>query len=289
MNCSSGCAAWATLGSARVLETANAGIRVLLAAVLSRLAFLPPALTLSILATALAVVLLLVVRVVSAPAKIAQAKREIAAGLYELRLFSQEPRALWSAQRAVIAAQARYLRHSALPLALSIVIVVPAMAHLDPYFYSAGTGRTLVAATLDTRSVERPDIRLEPAQNEVRVEDATWLPATARLLWNVSSPGNDPRDLALRSGRGPSVTIPFVAGSRFTARPPVRQRPGFVSQLLEPGAPPLPDDSGLSRIEIAYSTMPVDVLGWSVPWEVVFVAALFVAMAGLRRPFGVEF
>jgi hypothetical protein len=251
---------------------------------------LPPVVALAPLAIVPALVILWLTRLSTSPARLVAAKRQIAAGLYELRLFRHDPAALWKAQRALIAAQLRYLRYSLLPLVIAIPLVTLVIGHLEPYF---GTGalspghRTIVAAVLTATGNNRPAWSLR-GPSPVTIDEAVWLPATRTLLWQVEATAPGRYELTLDAGNGAPVPIVFVAGPGMLARVAARSQASFYDRLVAPAATPLPAAAGIERIEVDYPRADLDVLGLNVPWEAAFFVLLFAAILVLRAPMGVE-
>ena len=60
-----------------------------------------------------------------------------------------------------------------------------------------------------------------------------------------------------------------------------------MDQLLYPSEPPLPADSVLSSLTVAYPDGNVDVFGWQVHWMIVYFALSIAFAFALRKPFGV--
>jgi hypothetical protein len=273
------------------VEIINGPIRLALDGALRIFAPLPPVLTLALLTIVPAIVILLLMRLPPSPARLVAAKRQVAGGLYELRLFRHDPSALWKAQRSLIAAQLRYLRYSLLPLVIAIPLVTLVIGHLEPYF---GTGapppdhRTIVAAVLSASDNSRPAWSLR-GPSAVTIGEAVWLPATRTLMWEVGATATGRYELTLDAGTGaPPVPIVFVAGPGLLARVAVRSQAAFYDRLLAPAAPPLPAAAGIERIEVDYPRARLDVLGFGVPWELAFFVLLFAAILVLRAPMGVE-
>ena len=73
---------------------------------------------------------------------------------------------------------------------------------------------------------------------------------------------------------------------------PTRPDSSFLAQLEWPSEKPLPSDSGLHEITLAYPDGDVSLAGWHFEWRyawmvVFFVLTMVVAIA-LRGPLGVE-
>lgn len=62
---------------------------------------------------------------------------------------------------------------------------------------------------------------------------------------------------------------------------------GLLDQLLYPSEPPLPDDSHIAAMTLAYPEPGIDVAGWRGHWTVIYVALSMGCVFALARRFGV--
>jgi hypothetical protein len=95
---------------------------------------MPALLSLSAISLVTAIVLLLVVRRTSDQRRIAAVKRDIRAGLFEIRLFNDDLRAILRAQGEILRHNLTYLRLSAVPLLWVLVPLVLLMGQLQAYY-----------------------------------------------------------------------------------------------------------------------------------------------------------
>ena len=97
------------------------------------LSFLPPLVPLALLSALAGVGILLVFRKTSDPMRIRSVKRLLQAHLLEMRLFRDEPRVVWKAQKALLLRNAQYV---ALMLRPALWVALPLMLlffHLEAF------------------------------------------------------------------------------------------------------------------------------------------------------------
>src|SRR6476646_2835606 len=89
---------------------------------------------LTVMALVTAIAVLFVVKATSSQSRIARVKREIVAGLFEMRLFAGDPRAVLRAQGGILANHARYLGLWLVPMLWLASPFVLLASQLQPYF-----------------------------------------------------------------------------------------------------------------------------------------------------------
>jgi hypothetical protein len=248
-----------------------------------------PLLSLAGISLATAMVLLVAVRVTSDQARLAAVKRDIRAGLFEIRLFNDDLRAILRAQGEILRHNLTYLRLSAVPLLWVFLPLVIVMGQLQAcYGYDGlhpGTP-ALVKAELTEAAGEMPDVRLA-APAGVRIETpAVWIPSLRETVWRIvaEEPGEHELTIAVD---GTATTKRVRVGTDLARRSPYRLQPGILNWLLYPAETALPGDSPVRSIEVAYPTRAIVVLGWDLHWMVVFFVLTLGFAFLLRRPFGV--
>jgi hypothetical protein len=283
------------------MEALNSILRAAFDALLQPLAGLGPAVGVALVSALAAVLALLAFRRFSDQPALAVVKRQVHAGLLELRLFADDPPVLLAVQRDLLRHNLRYLRLSLLPLAVMLVPFVLAVAHLQSHWGYRGLapGETaLVEVELDPswRSLPggaatgagRPDLRIE-VPSGLRVETpGVWSPARRLLTWRLAvvAPG---RHTVTLSWAGTAYRKSLDAGERAAWRSPFRRRPAFLDQLLYPAEPPLPAAGPLRAITVTCPPAQLTILGLSAHWLVWFFVLTMAFALALRRRLGVTF
>src|SRR5439155_14898969 len=124
----------------------DAGLDALFDALLRPLAPLPPLASLTLVSLLTAVVMLLLVRRTSNQQALDRVKRRIHASLFEIRLFNDDLRAIFRAQRDMLRENVTYLRLSLAPMLWMIVPFVLVIAQLQFQYGYDGleTGRPVL-------------------------------------------------------------------------------------------------------------------------------------------------
>jgi hypothetical protein len=269
------------------MEVINSLARVIAGQIVRPVAGLPAVVGLAGASAVLALVLLVVFRATSDQGRLARAKRRVQAGLFELRLFREDPMTILSVQRDLLAAQGEYLRSSIFPLLVASPILAAAAGHVQAYFGFAPLvpGQPIVvSAILASTSApsRRPAIELR-VPDGLQAGPAVWSPGLRRLTWVVRAAR--PGAFVLRFAQdGREDEKRLVVGPGVRARSPVRAHPGLFTQVLYPAEPPLPANGSIARIEVDYRDASVDVFRWRMHWAVVFVALIVASIIVLRRP-----
>lgn len=257
------------------MELINRAVGGLLDAALSPFQSLPPIVGLAVVSLVVAIAMLLVVRATSNQRAIIEVKRRIQAGLFEIRLFNDDVRALYS-MRDVLRHNLTYLRLSLAPLPWVIVPLTFLIAHLQFYYGYAGlapgqsavlTAHVKEAALSSSGSA--PAIAVE-APAGLRVETPLlWIPQQREAAWRIGidEPGNYEIIVTLE---GQSVTKRVRVADAIGWRTPGRFETGFLNQVLYPAEPPIDPEVHIAAIEIAYPEREVSVLGYPVDWMVAF-------------------
>jgi len=265
---------------------------------------LSPIVGLSVASLLTAAAMLLVFRATSDQRRIEQVKRAMVAALFEIRLFNDDLPALFRAQGEMLRQNAAYVRLSLVPMLWMIVPIVLVVAQLEFRYGYAGLtpGQPVLvkaqlrhapatntdAAPAAGEASSAPAATLE-APNEVRVlTSAVWFPATQELVWQVTP--NTPGEFVLnaRIGSG-TFTKTLEATDHVVRRSPLRVSPGLVDQFLYPAEPPLPVSADVASISVAYPARAIRILGWDMPWIVVYFGLSMAFALLLRKPLGVAF
>ena len=115
---------------------------------------------------------------------------------------------------------------------------------------------------------------------------AVWIPTERELAWRLRAKEWGDYELKLRLGdREYSKTA--QVSEEVRRRSPERLEAGFWNELLYPAEPPLPKESPLASIALAYPEDAVSVFGWHVNWLVAFFVLSVAIAFALRSRMGV--
>jgi hypothetical protein len=238
--------------------------------------------------------LLLLFKQTSNQPALVRAKRQIHAGLFELRLFQESPRLMLRASVDLFRQQGRYLRHAFVPFLWAVLPLSLLVAHLQAHYGYEGLvpgTRTIVKVRLkaDGARVDpaiRPSLALD-APAGLRVETpCVWTPSLREGAWRIVADRPGDYDLRLRWD-GHVITKHVRVSSRVAARSPVRPAEGVWDEWWHPAEAPLPADLAIEAIEVAYPSRSIDVFHLGMPWSVVFLLLTSVFMLLGRSVVGV--
>jgi hypothetical protein len=235
---------------------------------------------------------LLVFKWASNQRSLAAAKRGIHAAIFEMRLFSDDLRALLSAQGDVLRYTLRYLRFSLVPTAWLLVPVLLLMLHLEFYFGYTGLTvgqRALVKVTFDSAAAAQRagEARVSlDAPDSIEIETpAVVIPSQKEVVWRIRPRAEGAYEVRIHVGRSVLSKI-LVVSDAIVRRSPVRPNAG-MAQLLNPSEQPVPSGSGVAAITIIYPERAFDVAGWKIDWAYVYLALTLIFAVALRSVFGV--
>lgn len=261
---------------------------------------LPPLASLSAVSLLTALGMLLVFKATSNQKRIAEVKRRIHAGLFEIRLFNDDLTSIFRAQTEILRHDLTYLRLSLVPMLWMIVPVVLVLAQLQSYYgYRAlqpgdralfkvelrdGWERNAAPGTLE--GVARPAVDLETPAGLRAETPAVWIPSLQELAWRIAADHRGEFEVEVKIA-GESYTKKVLVSKALLRRSPVRQLSGLRNQLLHPAEDPLPKSSPIRSITVTYADADVGVFGWRLHWLVVFFALSIVFALALRGRFKV--
>ena len=235
-------------------------------------------------------------------------KRQIHASIYEIRLFSDDFRAIMGAQFRILGHNLRYLGLSLVPVVWMIIPFVLVVAQMQFHYGYSGLepGETAILKVVlkenasiptgtagaggaagfssagpgDAITVEVPaGVRLDSEQ--------LWIPELNEVDWRIEAVEAGNFELVVRAGVD-SYTKSVRVSDHVVRRSPIRHSGGFLDSLLYPAERPLPSDAPIESISIIYPEPGISVFGWEINWLILFIILLIAIAFALRKPFGVQ-
>jgi len=251
-----------------------------------------PLVGLTLVSLPISIGMLLVFKRTSAQDRLADVKRRIHAGLFEIRLFNDDLRAIMGAQFEILRANLTYLRLSLLPMIWVIPPLTLVIAQLQFHYGYGGLepGRQALLEVEVSPAVaasgSRPSASLEVPEG-LRVETPPlWIPSRSQLAWRLAAERGGDYAVTVHVGDATETkSVRVVDG--VVRRSPIRVGGNLLDQLLYPAEPPLPGDSAIRSISLSYPERDVDVFGWRLHWMIVFFVLTLVFAFALRGPLGV--
>jgi uncharacterized membrane protein (DUF106 family) len=229
--------------------------------------------------------------------RIAEVKRRIYAGLFEIRLFNDDLRAIMRAQKDILGHVLHYQALALKPMIFILPPLVLVMVQLHQFYGFKGLvpgEELMLTVELDPEALtteQRPDVELVLPAGIHAVMGPVWIPSLAQLSWRLGV--DDWGDYELNIGvDGTRTTKQLRATDRLVRLSPERPPRSFVDQLEWPSEPPLDPEGPVHSITASYRDGAVSLLGWnfewSFAWMVVFFVFTMVVALVLRKPMGVE-
>jgi hypothetical protein len=275
-----------------LVATLNRAFGALLERLLIPLDRLAPIAGLATVSALVAVGMLFAFKATSDQKRITEVKRSIQAGLFEMRLFSDDPRTILQAQGDILRATWMYLRLSAVPLLWMILPLVLVTEHLQSHYGYQGLemgGSALVKVLMKPGSESQARSLVLVLPSGLRVETPMiWSPATREAAWRITADRDGDYVLTVALG-GARFTKTVLVSNAVGRRSPLRPEPGILNQLFYPSEPPLPADAPIGSIAVTYRQGYVPVAGWDIHWLTAFFIVSLIAAVLLKRRFRVTF
>ncbi len=279
----------------RALAAVNAAATWAFDAAFALLAAAPPLVSLVLVSLVTAVVMLFVVARTSDQPRMAATKRAMHAGLFEIRLFNDDPVAMLRAVGGLLWQNARYLRLSLVPLLWMAMPLVIVIAQLQAFYGYAGLvpGQPVLlkaemerpaGAATSAASTAVPVLEAPP---EIRVETgAVQLAGSGAVLWRIVPLSAGDFTVTLRTGDHAATKTVHVSGA-VARRSPLRVAHGVIDLLLYPSEPPLDASGPVTAISLTYPEPGLDALGFRVHWLIVFMVVSMAGAFALAKRLGV--
>ncbi|MCU1235943.1 MAG: hypothetical protein JWP63_3910 [Candidatus Solibacter sp.] len=270
------------------MDLINSAINFLLQLYYSAFSWAPPALGLTVLSALVGVGMLWVFGKTSDQKRMKAVKNKVWAALFELRVYVDEPRVTWRAQKSLFTANLRYMALALKPALFMIVPMGLLLLHLEAFY-----GRTplpvghevivTMGMSPDWNSespvpqlTAPPEVRVtSPAVRAIPAREVSWRiepvsPVSGNLNFVV-----DGQSIAKRIEAGPRRR--FVPGKSVSST---------VQALWSPDEKQI-TSSKVQWIEIRYPEASLPIFGVHWNWLVwFFVVSLVVALL-LKKHFGV--
>lgn len=257
---------------------------------LAPFATLPTWVGLLVVSLVAAIFMLIVFKHTSNQERLEVVKRKIHAGIFEIRLFNDDMRAIFRAQWEILRHNLSYLRLSIVPMIWILPPLALGIAQLQ-FHYGYETPALGVPLLLE---VEMGDDVVDAPALELRTPDGVrvdtpglWSKSRHEMTWRVVPEKTGEFELEIGVPGGETVKKVLAVPERITQISPVRQEPGFWNQLLYPVEDPIPTETGIREIRLQIRDGEVPFLGISLHWMIWFFALSIVFAFALRKPLGV--
>jgi uncharacterized membrane protein (DUF106 family) len=229
--------------------------------------------------------------------RIAEVKRRIFAGLFEIRLFNDDLRAIMRAQGEILRHVLHYQALALKPMIFILPPLVLVMVQLHQFYGFRGLRpgeEVLLTVQLASESVEagrRPEFSIEAPPGIHAAMEPVWVPSLHQITWRLEVDDWGDWDLAINVD-GARFSKIVRATEELVRLSPERPSDSFFGQLEWPSEQPLDEGGPVHSMTLGYAEGSVGILGWDFEWAfawmvVFFVLTMVVALV-LRKPMGVE-
>ncbi len=271
------------------MTAVNSFLRSVFDAVLSPFSGLHPMIGIALLSLIIGIGILLVYKKTSNQEKLGAVKRKIHAGLFEIRLFNDDFRAILRGVGDILRHNLSYVGLSFVPLVWMIVPLVLVIAQLQfHYGYQGLEPGAQALVEVEIEAEDRPQLQLEAPQGLKIEAGPMWIPAKGEMSWRISAVERGDYDLSLNLN-GETVTKSVRVTDDIVRISPNRLEKGFFNQLLYPAEDPLPDSTPIRAINVSYPAGNAGIEGWEseITWMLFFFLLSIVFAFALRKPFNV--
>ena len=237
--------------------------------------------------------MLVVLKYTSNQEKLDAVKRKIHAGLFEIRLFNDDLRAILRAQWDILRHNVSYLGLWLVPLLIMTVPLILIVGQLHFHYGYRGFEpgeQTLFTVELKQDMGSKPAAKLDVPQG-VRIDAGpVWIPSKRELSWRLEAEAQGDYEVTFELD-GMRYEKNFQATDVIARRSPVRPAATFLDQLLYPAEAPLPAEGAVQSISMTYPPADAGISGWDneLTWMLVFIVVSIIAAYALKGPFGVTF
>jgi uncharacterized membrane protein (DUF106 family) len=270
----------------------NAALRPVFDLLLAPFAGLPPIVSLAVVSFVTAVFMLIVFKRTSNQAALADVKRRIHAGLFEIRLFNDDIRAILRAQTEILRTNLTYLKLSLVPMVWILPPLVLVIAQLQFHYGYEGLragDTTLLEVDLKPGAVSdgaRPEATLDLPTGLRAEGEEVWIPSQSQLAWRLAAEEDGEFEIGVGIDGAPPVAKTVQVTDRTVRLSPIRVDRSFLAQLIYPAEPPLPAEGPVHAIHVRYPDRAVSVLGlgmhWMIPFFVLSIAFAFALRGWLK-------
>lgn len=270
----------------------NGLLRPLVDLLVSPFRSMPPVIPVTVISIVTAIAILFVFKYASNQTALEDIKRKIHAGLFEIRLYNDDFRAIFRAQHTILRANLTYMRHSMKPMLWTLPPLFFLIAQLQFHYGYEGLKidePVLLKVTLAEGAYTegtRPALEVSVPDGLTLDTPSVWIPTLGEMAWRLTADAPGDYELEIR-GSNETVTKTVRAQTDSVRRSPFRIR-GFWNELIYPAEAPLPEGE-FESITVNYPQTDVDVFGYEIHWLILFFILSMVFAFALRGPLGVTF
>jgi hypothetical protein len=243
---------------------------------------------LTVLSMVAGVVMLWVFGKTSNQAAIRAAKNRIHASLYVLRLYDDDAKVLWEAQKSLVRSNGIYMLHMMRPLLLAILPMMALLLHMDAIYGRSplplGESATLTIQLAPAEPVAAVTPQLEMPAGFVVETPGVRVEAENQVSWRVRAVREGSGTIRIAGGGGTlHKQIDAGGGIRHLSE---RSAASLYGRFMHPGEPRI-QAAGVEYVELRYPSRYLKVAGIEMHWLVWFFVVSSATALLLRNRLGV--
>ncbi|NNE07433.1 MAG: hypothetical protein HKN20_02600 [Gemmatimonadetes bacterium] len=248
-----------------------------------------PIIGLTVISILTGAVMLVVWKYTSNQKAIAAAKAKISAYILEIRLFPDDMRAQFSAQRKALLANAKYMTYAVPPLLVVLLPVVAILVQLDVRYQRKPLepGDVTLLKVKVAEEVDLASVTLDAPAGLVMETAAMRVVAEDEVDWRLRADTPGEYDVTVNAG-GTVETKRIVVGERLTKLAEFREQSNFLTIWMAPAEKPLPKGSPIQEIRLTYPEREMKLAGISLHWLLVFFVVSVLFGFAIKGVVGVE-
>ena len=276
------------------MEFLNATLRAVFDTLMGPFASVPSWVGILLWSIPVSIFALWIFKISSNQDRITAVKAKIHACLFEIRLFNDDIRAIFRAQWEIIGHVIHYQALALKPMIWILPPLVLIMVQLHAFYGFRGLEpgeSAVVTATMKASVPARPNLLLQVPDGVSLETPGVWAPDLHQMAWRIKA--EEPGDFDLIFEHDGETQNKRLRVTQSNVRlSPERPDRGFFAQLEWPSESPLPEDSTLGTITLAYPEARLAFLGlemesqWA--WMILFFVLTMVIALALKKPMGVE-
>jgi uncharacterized membrane protein (DUF106 family) len=262
-------------------------------AILTPFGGLHPWVGLAVVSVVTGVVMLLIFGKTSNQKKIGETKDKLKAYIMEMWIFRNDTLVMFSAIGNVVRSNLQYLRHSLRPLVFLFLPVLVIMVQLGIRYADeplAPGDTAVVSVTLSEGAVpSQTDLELVAPKGVRVISPALRIDSKGEVNWQIMADLSGHHQLAFETPGG-TVHKSLEVGpeQKLGKVGAVKPRANSWNAFLYPTEPPIPGDSVIESIHVAYPHRELKLLGLTINWLLAFFIISVAAGFALKGVFGIE-
>ncbi len=248
-----------------------------------------PLVGLSVVSVITGGIMLVVWKFTSNQEAIADAKTKIGAYILEIRLFQADLGLQFAAQAKAFRANLKYMSLAVPPMLIVLIPVVIILVQLDVRYQRRPLlpGETTLFKVEVAEGVDPGDVTLTVPDGITVETPPMRMPSVSEVDWRIRADREGEYELTV-AVRDAKFTKRVVVGNELTRLSEARDQAGILGVWMSPAEAPLPKNSPVRMICLAYPDREMKLFGVGLHWLLVFFVVSVAFGFAIKGWVGVE-